>query len=92
MYETFTFIDRIALATVFPDKNWLSPQSFVRDHLSSPSNQREFFDLLAKQLNVKKPQEWYKINRETVLNYRGATILRRYNGSLISGTQITRSE
>ncbi len=48
------------------------------------SNQRTFLDDLAKKLNIKNQEGWYKVSASIVRQNGGPTLLWKYNNSLIS--------
>jgi len=81
------------VATCFPELKLPLPTRAkyapVIGHWKSLSNQREYFDNLAKKLDIKEPDDWYYISvRQIEKQFGGRGILNRYyNGSLIKALQ-----
>src|SRR5688572_3840282 len=76
-----------ALLNIYPDYNWkvwkfdVIPKGFWKDM----TNQRNFFDWVGGELNVKTKEDWYKINSRDVTRKRDHKLLRKYyKDSLIS--------
>jgi hypothetical protein len=46
-------------------------------------NQREYFDWLAKQLDIKTPDDWYNVKLADVDKLHGAGLLHQYGNSLV---------
>lgn len=47
------------------------------------SHQRQFFDELAKKLEIKTYEDWYNVEQKNLQNMGGYGLLNRYNKSLI---------
>lgn len=45
--------------------------------------QRDFFDTLAKMININSPKDWGKVNTKTVIEHGGGSILKLHRNSLI---------
>ena len=45
------------------------------------TNQRNFMDFLAKELQLEKHNDWYKIKAKEICDYGGRTLLCKYNHS-----------
>lgn len=76
------------LRVLYPDVSW-DPRGFgQRGYWNEQFNHRQFLDLIAKELNIKKPQEWYSVSIETVLKKGGGTLLSKYNNSLSSALKV----
>lgn len=52
-----------ALQTVFPEHNWKPMYYGDQDESfwSDLSNQQNFFDFVAKELNISRPEDWYNV-------------------------------
>ncbi len=48
-------------------------------------NQRAFLDNLASSWNITKPEDWYKVNANSVIQKGGWFIKHYYNASLLRG-------
>jgi hypothetical protein len=48
--------------------------------------QKEFFDGLAAEWNLKKPEDWYHITVKRVVDKGGSFLHSLYNDSLVQGT------
>jgi hypothetical protein len=55
---------------------------------SDVRNQRTFFDGLAKKLNIRHLDDWYRVTHKTIVEEGGNFIRHHYNGRLIQGTVI----
>jgi hypothetical protein len=56
----------LLITSVFPEY-YLLPWKFVKlqsNYWSSVENQRKFMEWAAKELNIKKPSDWYSITSE----------------------------
>eukprot|EP01114_Cavostelium_apophysatum_P021704 TRINITY_DN7644_c0_g1_i1.p1 TRINITY_DN7644_c0_g1~~TRINITY_DN7644_c0_g1_i1.p1 ORF type:complete len:421 (-),score=51.35 TRINITY_DN7644_c0_g1_i1:63-1325(-) len=75
-----------ALTSVYPDHPWViwKFQQVPRKFWTDQANQRTYFDLLAKQLNLKTWEDWYTVKASDIINSGGGAILAQYNRSLIS--------
>ncbi len=72
-----------ALRYVYPDYVYTQR---TRSRWKSVENQRAFFDHLAHQLNIRKPEDWHRVTARHVLQYGGASLLKNYyNNSIIKG-------
>jgi hypothetical protein len=74
----------VALKAIYPEHSW---NKFLVQW-ANVTNQRAFFDKLAVSLNVKSPEDWYKVNVKTVLQEGGYFVNKYYKGSLIRGKGI----
>eukprot|EP01114_Cavostelium_apophysatum_P001389 TRINITY_DN11199_c0_g1_i1.p1 TRINITY_DN11199_c0_g1~~TRINITY_DN11199_c0_g1_i1.p1 ORF type:complete len:588 (-),score=156.40 TRINITY_DN11199_c0_g1_i1:19-1782(-) len=69
-----------ALQTIFPDHDWklwnfdIVPRGFWNDK----ANQLAFFEDIAKKLNVKKWEDWYRVEISDVKQLGGEYLLHRY--------------
>lgn len=57
------------IINVLPEFNWL-PWKFTRvpkDYWNEFQNQRKFVDSIAKQLNIQKMTDWYKVSYNVIL-------------------------
>jgi hypothetical protein len=52
------------------------------------ADQRKFFDHLAIQLKIKRPQQWLNIQPKTILNHGGSFLVWYYKGSVLNGKNI----
>jgi len=55
---------------------------FPLHHWDDYTNQRNFFEQIAPQLNIRSPKDWYNVSRKDILSKGGAGLLQRYNDSL----------
>jgi hypothetical protein len=44
-----------------------------------------FFEKLAKDLNIAKPEDWYKYRLVDIYQKGGSTVIKKYGSSLIKG-------
>jgi hypothetical protein len=81
----------LALQKIYPEHNWIirdrKPPK-PRGHWKDIRNQRAIFDQLAVKLNIKKPEDWYKINVKTIMDLGGGFVSWCYNGSTTKGTEM----
>jgi hypothetical protein len=62
---------------------------YPRGHLQDLRNQRKMMDNLAIKFNIQKPEDWYKVNVQTVLQEAGGSFIKNlYGGSLIKGNNL----
>ncbi|MCP4661260.1 MAG: hypothetical protein GY856_38135 [bacterium] len=67
----------------FPKHQWLewrfhyTPNHFWDD----PSNRRRYLDWLGEQLGYKKPEDWYRIKGDDLIDHYGNSLLKRYHGN-----------
>ncbi len=59
----------------------VSPASVPRRHWDNISNHRKFMDKLAKKLNIKTQDDWYKVTWTTLVKNGASSVLQKYNGS-----------
>lgn len=59
------------------------PTNFWKDH----HNQIAFFDSLAKEHNITKPDEWSKIRIKDILNKGGSGLIKKHNNSLFASLE-----
>ena len=76
----------VALRAIYPDykqiwKDWKPARSKPNGYWSDLENQRKFFDNLETKLNIKQPEDWYKIQGTEVYKLGGASLLKTYYGS-----------
>jgi hypothetical protein len=90
MQEMVTTNDLPALNNVYPEYDW--PLERIRPitprgsgYWSDKANQRAFFDEIARSLNFKKPEDWYSVTADIILQRGGSFIKTYYNGSYIAG-------
>jgi hypothetical protein len=86
----------IALHAAYPEGNWSQDRKprkhkphrehKPRSHWHNIENQRQFFDNLANQLDVKQPGDWQSVTVRDVVKMGGGFIKSHYSGSLIKGT------
>jgi hypothetical protein len=74
-----------ALQAVYPEHVDVWKQHRHRDYWRSLTNQRQFFDDLAVELDIQRPEDWYRITNKLVLERGGYFIKNLYGGSLIRG-------
>jgi hypothetical protein len=74
-----------ALQSVYPEFEWhpwrfkRSPgESFWKDKV----NQRKFFDWLANEMGITRPQGWHAVNKNIIYKYGGKTLLQLYDNSV----------
>jgi hypothetical protein len=79
-----TFIQ--ALKESYPEKAWNSKE---RSNWKEVTNQRQFFDTLAKSLNVNNWEDWYSVSAGQVVRRGGTFIKNYYRGSMIKGNYIS---
>jgi hypothetical protein len=60
----------------------LKPSGYWKD----VKNQRNFFDELGVKLNIKEPQDWFRVTRKIIWKEGGYFINNHYNSSVIKGT------
>ena len=80
-----------ALNTLYPNYNLIqSKPRQQRGYWKSEINQRHFLEQLEKELNIQKPEDWYKVGIKTVTatGKGGSFIDTYYNGSLIRGKSL----
>jgi hypothetical protein len=80
----------VALRAIYPDykqiwKDWKPARSKPNGYWSDLENQRKFFDNLETKLNIKQPEDWYKIPTQTIVKEGGGFVFHRY-GSVVKGT------
>ncbi len=75
-----------AVADCFPKTDWLpwlfqyAPQRFWAD----PANHRRYMDWLARQLRIKKPDDWQSVSRHDFYENHGAGLLSNYYHNAVS--------
>ncbi len=76
----------VAMQSTFPEHNWKNP-AFLRSafYMSVPEHRRLFIDKIAKQLDIKKPEDWYTVSNQQVVMHGGAGLLRYHHNSLREG-------
>eukprot|EP01114_Cavostelium_apophysatum_P024274 TRINITY_DN9449_c0_g1_i1.p1 TRINITY_DN9449_c0_g1~~TRINITY_DN9449_c0_g1_i1.p1 ORF type:complete len:327 (-),score=52.59 TRINITY_DN9449_c0_g1_i1:1077-2057(-) len=83
------------LLHVFPQYAW-NRDRFVervsRHHWNGLSNQRKFFDSLAKNLHIKRTEDWCSVRREDFKKHGGAGLLKHYGDSLEAALAIVYPE
>jgi hypothetical protein len=78
-----------ALTTIYPEFNW-QPWRFTqspKSNLQSVQSHREFFDHMAKKLNLKHMDDWYNITRDGLLEKRTTVLHEHYGDSLVKALQ-----
>jgi hypothetical protein len=82
--------DRKALRTIYPENQhiWQHQSLKRKGYWRDAKNRRLFFDQLANKLNLKRPEDWYRVTSHTVVKEGGHFIKTYYNGSVVQGTQI----
>jgi hypothetical protein len=75
------------LAHIWQERKVLTPSPRLNPngHWNRIQNQRQFFDNLAIKMNIKRPEDWYRVTRQTVLDEGGNFIVRHYRGSHLRG-------
>ncbi len=71
------------LKTLLPEFNW-DPLQFKRApqrYWDDEDNQKAFFERLRKELNLQSSEDWDTISNQTLVEYRGSSLLRKYSGS-----------
>jgi hypothetical protein len=74
----------LALSAVYPEHSF-KPWNFSQvgpGHWDNIQNQREYFDWLAKELNIQDPSEWQNVSYQTVVAYKGGGVLANYGNSI----------
>jgi hypothetical protein len=51
-------------------------------------HQRQFFDQLASKLNIQRPEQWYTVKWDTILEAGGTFVSNYYKGSVTKGTEL----
>lgn len=65
-------------------------QKHSKGFWSNKSRHREFFDALAKKLEIKQPSDWRVISREKIVQHEGSALLfNYYDGSIKKALQST---
>jgi hypothetical protein len=82
--STLQSLTVIALQETYPELNW-SQLSSTAGYWNKKEHQRKFFQDIAAELNVHKPQDWQAVNLEQVLAKGGNFVNTKYNGSLKTG-------
>ncbi len=73
------------LKDVFPHYDWkewlfgFAPQRFWQD----PTNRRRYLDWLGQQLGFRRPEDWYHLSGEQVINHAGGGLLPHCHSSLL---------
>jgi hypothetical protein len=81
----------LALKESFPEHEWKEPKQHKQHkpsgYWNDIENQRKFFEEIAPALNIKKPEDWYSVNVDTVMKMGGSFVNSptHYKGSLIRG-------
>lgn len=79
---------RKALAENFPDINWKrewfyrSNRMYNKDYWNNPNNSKSFLHDIANRLDIKKPEDWGKVTRQTIKEHKGRYLLEKHRGSL----------
>jgi hypothetical protein len=56
-------------------------------HWKNIDNQRKFFDDLATKLDIRTPEDWSRVSKETFLQHGGSFVYTHYKGSFQRGTR-----
>jgi hypothetical protein len=73
----------LLISTAFPEHEWLPwkfdqvPKRFWDDS----KNQRKFLDWVAKELNVKDHNDWYKVTHKDIVSLGGSGLLTKHENS-----------
>eukprot|EP01114_Cavostelium_apophysatum_P008516 TRINITY_DN2104_c1_g2_i1.p1 TRINITY_DN2104_c1_g2~~TRINITY_DN2104_c1_g2_i1.p1 ORF type:complete len:464 (+),score=142.11 TRINITY_DN2104_c1_g2_i1:652-2043(+) len=71
--------------SVYDDRVWdLFRFNRSRGFWAKKETQRAFFEALARQLDVKRPDDWYQVKLTDVYRYGGSTLLTHYYGGSLS--------
>ncbi|HXT58797.1 MAG TPA: hypothetical protein VN699_09175 [Pirellulales bacterium] len=73
-----------AVQETFPDydwKEWLFRQAPLR-FWSDRRNHRRYMAWLAKQLNIRRPQDWYRVSNADFEAHKGGAFLLEYNSTI----------
>lgn len=78
-----------ALISIFPDVSWQSNwfknvPKYSFGHWKKKEKQREFFDSLLKELNIKHPSDWGKVTNLFISQKGGKSLLAHFRGSLFN--------
>jgi hypothetical protein len=73
------------LQTIYPEYLSIWKLHKRPGYWSDIVNQRIFFDELAVKFNIQKPDDWYRVTTNMVLNEGGSFIKLYYNGSILQG-------
>jgi hypothetical protein len=76
---------KLALRSVYPEYNAILKDYKHRGYWKDPKNQRMFMQKLATKLNIKTPEDWYKVDYKTFLKEGGHFLKGQYKYSLIQG-------
>jgi hypothetical protein len=90
----FVITCNIALCAIYPEQQHLfsKHQQVSSGHWRDIKTQRSFFDRLARELNIEKPQDWYSVRLADVKIRGGASFMNYYyRDSLFKGMQSTSS-
>eukprot|EP01114_Cavostelium_apophysatum_P016152 TRINITY_DN4542_c0_g1_i6.p1 TRINITY_DN4542_c0_g1~~TRINITY_DN4542_c0_g1_i6.p1 ORF type:complete len:1067 (+),score=194.96 TRINITY_DN4542_c0_g1_i6:160-3360(+) len=74
---------RRCLHAVFPNERWDFLELSPKGHWDNIQNQRIFMENLFKTLKLKNVSDWSSVNVQTVEKNGGASLLKRYNNSLV---------
>ena len=61
-----------ALAFAYPEEKWVFGRFFFRDKWTNQQFVREFLDYCKKQLEIERPEEWYRISRKQIIQLGGS--------------------
>eukprot|EP01118_Nematostelium_gracile_P008012 TRINITY_DN262_c0_g2_i2.p1 TRINITY_DN262_c0_g2~~TRINITY_DN262_c0_g2_i2.p1 ORF type:complete len:151 (-),score=29.45 TRINITY_DN262_c0_g2_i2:56-508(-) len=72
------------IVSVFPEHKWnlLHFHKAPRGTHHDGTLQREIMDNIARELNIKKMQEWYHVTARQIDEKGGAILLKKYRGSI----------
>ena len=69
-----------ALRSCYPTQNWCiwKFDKFEEGIWHDKKNQREFFEWLSKDMNLRKPTDWHQVTLKDVIERGGRRLMRRY--------------
>jgi hypothetical protein len=75
-----------SLQSNYPEYSWQRNRfnQTPSDPYKTIHHQRRFFDRLANQLNITKPEDWYNVNTSSISKKGAGIILQRYYGGYLS--------
>jgi hypothetical protein len=74
------------LQAVYPEHSHLWQEYKPKGYWKDKRNQQQFLDQLAVKLNIRKPEDWYRVTSKRALEEEGGHFIRDYySGSLVKG-------
>jgi hypothetical protein len=74
----------VALKTIYPEYNWddLYFRGYKMSYWSDLSNQQKYFEKLAKEFNIEKPEDWNIVTQYDIKRTGGNALLKYYGYSM----------